>query len=238
MTILTTASNLEDLIDSKPTARGQVLSRFMGLDFLKLKEETAKELYSDFSKSMLSNVYNTEQLKVENDNSELKIQEYKINISELNKKLVDLQERIIKGQNYRDGLLKSKYTDIDKEISLLQPDSVNQEITKLKSESLSVQTQIDLVVINKPSKFYDEEKHDEVKEKYQIILKEKIEIEVEINNIEKLQKSVSGGIKCEHCGIELINAAITQSKISELAGLKRRYEEKLTLMHEIGRAHV
>ena len=54
MTILTTSTNLEDLIDSKPTARGQVLSRFMGLDFLKKKEDTGKEVYSDFSKSMMS----------------------------------------------------------------------------------------------------------------------------------------------------------------------------------------
>ena len=37
MTILTTATNLEDLIESKPTARGQVLSKFLGLDFLKKK---------------------------------------------------------------------------------------------------------------------------------------------------------------------------------------------------------
>ena len=31
MTIVTTASNLEDLLEAKPTARGQVLSRFLGL---------------------------------------------------------------------------------------------------------------------------------------------------------------------------------------------------------------
>ncbi len=41
MTILTTATNLEELLEAKPTARGQVLSRFMGLEFLKTKEETA-----------------------------------------------------------------------------------------------------------------------------------------------------------------------------------------------------
>ncbi|MFN9999544.1 MAG: hypothetical protein ACK559_00310, partial [bacterium] len=59
MTILTTATNLEDLIESKPTARGQVLTKFLGLEFLKKKEETGKELYSEFSKGMLSNIYNT-----------------------------------------------------------------------------------------------------------------------------------------------------------------------------------
>jgi hypothetical protein len=44
MTILTTASNLEELLEAKPTARGQVLSRFLGLEFLKIKETTGKEL--------------------------------------------------------------------------------------------------------------------------------------------------------------------------------------------------
>jgi len=47
-TILTTGSNLEDLLEAKPTSRGQVLSRFMGLEFLKRKEEVAKEIYGDF----------------------------------------------------------------------------------------------------------------------------------------------------------------------------------------------
>ena len=51
-TILTTGSNLEDLIDAKPTARGQVLSRFLGLESLKKKEEIGKDLYSKYSKSM------------------------------------------------------------------------------------------------------------------------------------------------------------------------------------------
>ncbi len=52
MTILTTATNLEDLLESKPTARGQVLSRFMGLGFLKKKEESAKQIYSDLKVSL------------------------------------------------------------------------------------------------------------------------------------------------------------------------------------------
>ena len=60
-------ANIEELIDSKPTARGQVLSRFMGLDFIKKKEDTGKEIYSEFSKSMLSNVYSSEKLKSDND---------------------------------------------------------------------------------------------------------------------------------------------------------------------------
>ena len=48
-TILTTGYNLEELIESKPTARGQILTKFMGLESLKLKEEVAKNIYNDWS---------------------------------------------------------------------------------------------------------------------------------------------------------------------------------------------
>jgi len=218
MTILTTATNLEELIDSKPTARGQVLSRFMGLDFLKRKEDTAKELYSEFSKSMISNVYNSESLKTD-------IETYKTNIQTmthenvgLQKALIDVQDRIIKGQEYRDSLMQSKHTDIDREISQLSPEKVNGEILLLTNQKGGVEKQLLELKVVEPSEFYHEDKHDEVKNEYNIQYKELVRVQSEITSIEKLQSSVSGGIICEHCGIDLMNASITQAKINELAG--------------------
>jgi hypothetical protein len=43
-TILTTGRNLEELIDSKPTARGAILTRFLGLESLKMKETVCKNI--------------------------------------------------------------------------------------------------------------------------------------------------------------------------------------------------
>jgi len=154
MTILTTASNLEELIESKPTARGQVLSRFMGLDFLKRKEESAKELYSEFSQSMISKVYSSEKLKQDNEDYTQKIKSFKEEITTFNSEMIVLQERIIKGQKYRDDLLKSKHTDIDKEISLLQPDKVNGEINSLTSQRNSTEKQLNEIKVVEPSSFY------------------------------------------------------------------------------------
>ena len=57
LTILTTSNNLEDLIEAKPTQRGQILTRFIGLEHLRKKEETCKEIYSMWSKRLISNVY-------------------------------------------------------------------------------------------------------------------------------------------------------------------------------------
>jgi DNA repair exonuclease SbcCD ATPase subunit len=233
MTILTTATNLEDLIDSKPTARGQVLSRFMGLDFLKKKEETGKEIYSEFSKSMLSNVYSSEKLKTDNETYSEQIKNFDDDNKTQQTNLIDVQNRIIKGQEYRDNLLKSKHTDIDKEISLLSPDKVLGEIESFKNQKKGVENQLSLINVVEPSEFYHEDKHDEAKEEYNKVYKEVIQIDTEIASINKLKSSVEGGIKCEHCGIELMNAAITNAKIVELDGYIMQKDQKSKLMQDL-----
>jgi DNA repair exonuclease SbcCD ATPase subunit len=96
MTILTTGSNLEELIDSKPTARGQVLSRFMGLEFLKKKEEVAKEIYGEFSKQKLSNVYSSEQLKDDITTHQTSIQTLNTQIDDSQKELKMLKKILLK----------------------------------------------------------------------------------------------------------------------------------------------
>jgi hypothetical protein len=142
MTILTTASNLEDLLESKPTARGQVLSRFLGLEFLKKKEEAGKDLYSEFSKSMLSNIYNTESLKQEIEDSDNKIVENETTIKTNENLLTDVKQRILKGQEYRDGLISQKHMDIDNSIAILSPEKLNSDIESLKLDNTRLKTLI------------------------------------------------------------------------------------------------
>jgi len=231
MTIVTTASNLEDLLDAKPTARGQVLSRFLGLEFLKKKEETGKEIYSEFSKGMLSNVYNTESLKQDNDSSTEQIQKLKTEIEESDLKIKDVDLRLQKGQDYKDNLLKSKYSDIDQELIVLNPLKLQSDITDFEGSCETLKGQIKEVKIVEPKDFYHEDKHDEVKEQYNEVYKETIKLDTEIESINKLKSEVEGGIKCSHCGIELMNAAITNTKITELDGLIVQKNTKTTLMH-------
>jgi DNA repair exonuclease SbcCD ATPase subunit len=218
MTILTTATNLEELIDSKPTARGQVLSRFMGLDFLRRKEEVAKSIYSDFSKSMLSNIYNTEQLKTDNENNEIKISELKGKIETNKLELINIVANISKGSNYRDEMISKKHTDIDVELSRLNPSQVKQEIEGHEYQIEQTKIKLNELNVVEPKEYYKEDEHDKLKEEYNNAFKVKVELDTKISEIEKLKSSVKGGIKCEHCGIDLMNASITQQKISELDG--------------------
>ena len=230
MTILTTATNLEELLESKPTARGQVLSRFMGLEFLKRKEEVGKEIYSEFNKSKMSNIYNSEELKGDNGSLTTKIGELNDQIDLIKLELNDIDDKIVKGKEYRDDMLKKKHGDIDKEISLMNPVKTQEEINGFEIEKTTFQQNLGELKVVEPKEFYHEDDHDKIKEEYNDVFKSKIELETQIREIEKLKSSVSDGIKCEHCGIELMNASITQQKIAELDGYIVHKDQKDGLM--------
>ena len=225
MTIVTTASNLEDLLEAKPTARGQVLSRFLGLEFLKKKEETGKEIYAEFSKGMMSNVYNTETLRQSNEDSTENIQTLNQGITDAGDKITDVKKRLEKGQEYKDGLLNSKHADIDQELVSLNPLQLSSEITSLESVSETLLQQIKNVILIEPKDFYHEDKHDEVKEQRQKVNDELILAQNKVEEIEELVKKYGDGIQCEHCGIKLMEAALTKKKIDELADWQTKVEK-------------
>jgi len=225
MTIVTTASNLEDLLEAKPTARGQVLSRFLGLEFLKKKEETGKEIYADFSKGMMSNVYNTETLRQSNEDATLNIQTLNQGITDAGDKITDVKKRLEKGQEYKDGLLNSKHADIDQELLSLNPIQLSSEITSLESVSETLLKQIKDVVLIEPKDFYHEDKHDEFKEERQKVNDELILAQNKVEEIKDLVKKYGDGIQCEHCGIKLMEAALTKKKIDELSDWEKKVDK-------------
>jgi DNA repair exonuclease SbcCD ATPase subunit len=205
----------------------------MGLEFLKRKEEVAKEVYGDFSKSKMSNVYSSQQLKDNNEELKNTISDNLKKIEEVKIELKDIEEKVKKGKDYRDGMLKKKHSDIDQEISVLNPEKTQEEINTINYEKSTFISKINELKVVEPSEFYHEDKHDEVKEQYNDVYKEIVQIDTEISSINKLKSSVEGGIKCEHCGIELMNAAITNSKIAELDGLIVQKNTKTTLMNDL-----
>jgi DNA repair exonuclease SbcCD ATPase subunit len=212
MTILTTASNLEELIDSKPTARGQVLSRFLGLDSLKLKEETAKELYSTFSKSMLSNIYDVETLKNEIIEQKDLIVQSQEQIKTNEENLEDANQRIKKGQSYRDGLIKQKHTDIDDDLISLKPNNLQTEIDDYENKIFKIKISIDEVKVVEPSEYYHEDKHDEAKEKLSDMKVKVGSLKSKIEDIQEELKGFEGGVQCQYCGIVLAESEYSNKK--------------------------
>lgn len=225
MTIVTTASNLEDLLDAKPTARGQVLSRFLGLEFLKKKEENGKEIYSEFLKGMVSNVYNTESLKQDNINSGEEIGRMKDEIMQMSKNISDVDARLQKGQEYKDNLLRSKFMDLDKDLITLNPLILQSTISNLEESENSTTRQINEIKIVEPKEFYHEDKHDNVKEVIKSRFAELVTCENKVEEIQDLIEKYGDGIQCEHCGIKLMEAKLINEKIKQLDGFKRLVED-------------
>jgi DNA repair exonuclease SbcCD ATPase subunit len=201
---------------------------------LKRKEEVAKEVYGDFSKSKMSNVYSSQQLKDNNEELKNTISDNLKKIEEVKLELTDIEEKVKKGKEYRDDMLKKKHSDIDQEISVLNPEKTQEEINAIDYEKSTFISKINELKVVEPSQFYYEETHDKFKDEINILYKEIVKIDTEITSINKLKSSVEGGIKCEHCGIELMNAAITNAKIAELDGLilqKTTNEAAMTVLN-------
>ena len=225
MTILTTASNLEELLESKPTARGQVLSRFLGLEFLKKKEEIGKELYSDFSKGMISNLYNRESLKQEIDSLTKDIENLQSEIEVSNKNIDDVDSRLKKGQDYKENLLKSKFNDLEQELVVLNPVVLDSEINDFEARKIDTNRKITEVKIVEPKEFYHEDKHDEIKESIKQVNNDLILAQNKVDDIEQLVKKFGNGVQCEHCGIKLMEAALTKQKIDELGDWEKKVDK-------------
>jgi DNA repair exonuclease SbcCD ATPase subunit len=198
-TIMTTGNNLEQLIESKPTARGQILTKFMGLESLKVKEDIAKGIYNDWSRKLISNTYNITQLEIDNTtyqdnitNSENENERLNGELNRLDKHLKDLEGR-------RDTVLGSRNNDIDRDLINTNPTLLEREINELKSVKLTSKTNADTVNVVEPSKYYDEDQHKELKElmsKHQGV---DVALKYEKSEKEKIIKQFETGTVCPTC---------------------------------------
>jgi len=204
-TIVTTGNNLEQLIESKPTARGQILTKFMGLESLKEKEEIAKGIYNDWSKKLTSNTYNIVQLESDNTKLTEEIENTEKSIVQLEKELVEhvtLQKSL---ENRRDELLSNRNNNIDKELMNLNPIQIQNEINELKKQQDNILNISKSVIVTEPSKYYLEDKHDELRKKISTIQGDIRLSNDEIQRSEKNIKTFEDGSICPTCKRALEN---------------------------------
>lgn len=233
-TIMTTGNNLEQLIESKPTARGQILTKFLGLESLRTKEEVAKEIYNDWSRKLVSNTYNVTQLEIDNTNyqdsitnSENEIERLGVDLKRLDKELKSLESR-------RDELLQSKNNDVDQELIRTNPTLLQREIEDLTTQMKLSQKNADEVDVKEPSQYYVEEEHEKLnKEISDYLLNGKITFD-EIGRKEKLIEQLEKGEVCPTCNRKLEDVDHTdeinkiKEEIIELKGKQEEYSNKLT----------
>jgi DNA repair exonuclease SbcCD ATPase subunit len=228
LTIVATSKNLEDLVETKPTHRGRLLTKFIGLEVIEKKEEINKSLMSDFKSNMRSNIYNTKEL-------ELEIEDFKNNISEnritnkendkiLNEKIVKLKE----AQEKKEDLLGKRYS-IDDEIKKVNPETLKKEIEGLTKKGVTLKDELDEInkKISEIPKFsYDEDVHEEYRTEEKTLLVEKNGIESSIKTVEKLIKDLKEGEICPTCK-RALDEVDHSSEIKENEKLLKQKEKEL-----------
>ena len=95
LTIVSTAKNLEDLLETKPTQRGRLLTKFIGLEVIEKKEDINKGMMSNFKSKMKSNIFNTKQLELDIEENLTKIEENKLSIKECLEKGTEMSSKVI-----------------------------------------------------------------------------------------------------------------------------------------------
>ena len=199
MTILTTGRNLEEMIDSKPTARGQVLTRFLGLDSLGEKETKCKEIYNEWSKKLISNTYNVVQLETDNDENQKSIISSENEIKILEEILNNLGIKLKENESRKDVLLQSKYNDIDRELINTNPILLKREVDEIIKKQLSSKSILETIKVIEPDKYYMEDDHTQLKAKLNdLIVNDKINLD-DIKRYEKLVYDLEFGSICPTC---------------------------------------
>jgi DNA repair exonuclease SbcCD ATPase subunit len=198
-TILTTGRNLEDMIEFKPTARGAILTRFMGLESLKVKKEACKTMYNEWSKKLVSNTYNIVQLTTDNENHNNYIDDASVQIVKLGNDLENYDATLKELETKRDTALQSKNNDIDKELINTNPTLLKREIDELKNKQTVSKTQAEAIKVIEPSKYYSEDDHEKLKKEINdAIFNDKLNSD-SITRNENIVKQLETGSVCPTC---------------------------------------
>jgi DNA repair exonuclease SbcCD ATPase subunit len=198
-TILTTGYNLEELIESKPTARGQILTKFLGLETLKQKEEICKNIQSEWSKNLISSQYNIVQLETDIESYREQITDSENNITKQQGELQTNETNLLTLETKKEESLKRRNNDIDQELIRTNPDQIRVDINALSVSKIAADNNAKAVDVKEPSQYYDEDAHQkEIDITNNIVIEGRTNMS-EISRLENLVKQLTEGSICPTC---------------------------------------
>jgi DNA repair exonuclease SbcCD ATPase subunit len=238
LTIITDADNLENIIKSKPTEKGRILSRFIGLEVLEDKEKIVKEMKSKWSKGLKSDQYNSTDLKSEIKEWKTRIEEKKVEISECESEINRLGGEIEIARQKKEALIESK-VEVDTEVINLRPEDIDEEIERITNEGKTKKTNYD----EAKAEFdtleevdYDEDAHnDAIKVERQKSI-DKGSKEKDIRTTETLIKNLEDGEYCSQCGQALADVDHSEQIKENKQKLIQLQSELLTIVDELDKA--
>jgi DNA repair exonuclease SbcCD ATPase subunit len=223
-TIVATRKNLEDLIETKPTQRGRLLTKFVGLEVIEKKEEINKKKMSEFKSSMKSNIYNLRDLESEIEENEELITTSNKNKSQYELDLKAKDDEISVAEKKKEKLLSQKI-DVDEEIEDVNPQTLQSEIDDLIANGVTKKKSLDetLKQIEDIGEVdFDEDAYNELVDEKNDVKVKIGGLEKEVNLIDKDIKQMKEGEICTLCHQPLKDVDHTE----QIKGLEKEKKEK------------
>ena len=146
LTILATGDNLDDLIKTKPTERGRLLTRFIGLEFYREKEKIAKKHYSEWKEKSSLHHTSIADINAKILNEENRIKENKA-LNQMNHmSLTNVNTNLGLIEELKDSLLKQRVNNVDIELYKIDESSILEGIGKLEKSILEKNTALNQMV--------------------------------------------------------------------------------------------
>lgn len=203
-----TGSNLDSLIDEKPTEKGRLFSRWVGLLPLEEKDALAREKFNQVIKpSLLLNQYNRESLKEEIEAYKVEIGECKKRIDECDSLIKSADDEINKLEETKNALLSAKQ-QIDSNVLKIDITTLRYTLNKKKEEGIAKKCQLD-DIIRKMSEIgeidFSIEQYDSIVEKKMSHLLRQESMRNEAKNLKELIKQLRTSEYCPTCGKKFDN---------------------------------
>jgi len=208
-----TGSNLDALIDEKPTERGRMFSRWIGLLPLEQKDVLARDKFNHaVNPSLISNKYNRETLKEEIAAYLVEIEECKKKVSSYDKTSKTLEKEINSLEETKKTLLLQKQT-IDADILKIDITTLRQTLTNKKNEGVQNKHKIGEITkqIGELGEVdFSAEEYDRLTESRTKMLVDRENMRSEATRLQTLIKQLKTSEFCPTCGKKLDNVDNTK----------------------------
>lgn len=200
ITILTTGDNLDDLIKTKPTERGRILTKFIGLEFFREKEKIAKKKHQEWKEKSKLYHNNSQDILAKIDVENDKIRSNNEFIDGLNVSLKAKVDLLKSFDEERDELNKVR-VNVDTELYKLNEDDIVSGINKVKGFIQTKTLEIKQLKKDnpKPKEQYDVDAYSTAVSNIRDAREKEIELRMEIASIEKTIKMLEDGEICQSC---------------------------------------
>jgi DNA repair exonuclease SbcCD ATPase subunit len=231
ITILTTGDNLDDLIKTKPTERGRILTRFIGLEFFREKEKIAKKKYTEWKEKSKLYHNNSQDILFKIEEEKNKITQNGIMI-ESNRKVHDNIKSEIDGLvSDREELFKSRYNDIDSELYKLDESTIQSGIDKVITLIDQKNNEINNIIQEtpKPNEEYDIDRYGILSSELKDLNENRVLLRIEIDSLKQKVDLLINSEICQTCRRPLDDVDNT----SEIENTKNTIIEKENTLNNL-----